>query len=261
MIDYTFSFGDLEAFLLIFVRVSSFVVTAPFFSTTNTPNQTKISFSILFAYLMFVAMPGVTVPSYSTVLGYSILILKEAVTGIIIGLGANLCLSIVQFAGKIADMEIGLSMMQLMNPLDMNDASGFMGTYYQYALVLIMLVTNFHHFFIRALVETYTLIPIGGATFASDKIMSTMVAYMTDYVIISFRLCLPIVASMIMLNAVLGVLAKTSPQMNMFSVGIQIKVLAGLMILFLTIGILPSASDFIFEEMKVMMTSFVEAMQ
>ena len=65
---------------------------------------------------------------------------------------------------------------------------------------------------------------------------------------------------MIMLNAILGILAKVSPQMNMFAVGIQIKVLVGISVLFLTTGMLPGAADFIFRQMKKMVVSFVEGM-
>ena len=63
-----------------------------------------------------------------------------------------------------------------------------------------------------------------------------------------------------LLNAVLGVLAKVAPQMNMFAVGIQLKVLVGLSVLFFTASILPGIADFIFEEMKRMIISFVEGM-
>jgi flagellar biosynthetic protein FliR len=91
--------------------------------------------------------------------------------------------------------------------------------------------------------------------------MITMIQFMTDFITISFRLCLPIVAAMLLLNAILGVLAKTAPQVNMFSVGIQIKIIVGLGILFLTIGTIPSASEFIFKEMKIMVTAMVESLK
>ncbi|HOO28797.1 MAG TPA: flagellar biosynthetic protein FliR, partial [Lachnospiraceae bacterium] len=140
------------------------------------------------------------------------------------------------------------------------ETSGFTGTMYQYAVILLLMVTDMHHYILRALVETYTLIPIGGAKFQSDKIMTTMVQFLSDYVMIAFRICLPVVAAMMILNAVLGILAKTAPQINMFSVGIQLKILTGLTVLFLTISVLPSASEYIFKEMKIMMTAMVESM-
>lgn len=259
MLNYTFSYEDLEFFLLVFVRISCFVFTAPFFSTNNTPRRVKAGFSIFFAFVLYQAVTPHEVPFYNSVLGYSILVLKEAAAGVLLGLGANICLSIVQFAGKIADMDIGLSMMQLMDPLT-RESSGFMGSFYQYTVVLIMLITDFHHYLIRALVETFSLIPIGGAQFSSDALLTTMIQYLEDYMSISFRICLPIVAAMLLLNCILGILAKTAPQINMFSVGIQLKVLLGLGILLLTVGVLPSASEYIFKEMKIMITAVTQSM-
>ena len=260
MINYPFTFEDLEFFLLVFARITAFVFVAPFFSMSNTPRRVRAGFSLLLSILLAQVLTDHNVPSYSTVLGYSILVLKETMTGLIIGLGANICMSIVNFAGKVADMEVGLSMVQLFDPMT-KEGTGFMGSFYQYILVLIMLITNMHHYFLRAIVETFSLIPIGGARFSSEKIMTVMIQFMTDFITISFRICLPIVAAMLLLNAILGVLAKTAPQVNMFSVGIQIKIIVGLGILFLTIGTIPSASEFIFKEMKIMVTAMVESMR
>jgi len=258
MIDYSFTFEDLEFFLLVFIRIASFVFVAPFFSTSNTPRRLKAGFSLMLAYIVTHSMTEHSVPVYSTMLGYSTIVLKEAATGLLIGYGASICMTIVQFAGKISDMDIGLSMVQLMDPVTKQN-SGFVGNIYQYMLILIMLITNMHYFFIKAIVETFDIVPIGMANFASDKLLAVIIRFLVDYVNISFRICLPIVAAMLLLNAVLGVLAKTAPQMNMFSVGIQIKILFGLGILFLTMGVLPSAIDFIVDEMKTMVTLMVES--
>ena len=118
-----------------------------------------------------------------------------------------------------------------------------------------------HRYLLKALVETYQLIPVNGMIFHSDKLFAAMTGFMADYIIIGFRICLPIFAVMILLNAVLGVLAKVSPQLNMFAVGIQMKVLVGITILFVTTSMLPEAADFIFEQMKRTIVTFVEAMR
>ena len=62
---------------------------------------------------------------------------------------------------------------------------------------------------------------------------------------------------MMLLNAILGIMAKVSPQMNMFAVGIQLKVMTGLTVMILITGLMPVASDMIFEEMKKIMVSIV----
>ena len=48
--------------------------------------------------------------------------------------------------------------------------------------------------------------------------------------------------------------------MNMFAIGLQLKVLVGLCVLFITVGMLPGVADFIYTEMKQMMVAFVESM-
>ena len=65
---------------------------------------------------------------------------------------------------------------------------------------------------------------------------------------------------MLITNVILGIMAKVAPQLNMFAVGMQIKLLLGLGVMFLTVGMLPYISDMIFTEMKTMMVTFVEAM-
>lgn len=259
MIDYSFSYNDLEYFLLIFVRMSSFFVTAPFFSTPNVPRRAKAGFAFFISIIVYTAVLPHEVVVYESIIGFSIIVVKEAIAGILIGFGANIVLSITQLAGKIADMEIGLSMVQLFDPIS-RDQSGFMGSIYQYGVFLILLVTNMHHYIIRAFIESYTLIPIGKVKFSSDNIIETVLKFLGDYVSIAFRFCLPIVAAIILLNALLGVLAKTSPQMNMFAVGIQLKIFLGFTVIVLTIGLLPAVSEFLFREMDEMMQLFMKSM-
>ena len=86
MIDYTFTFEDLEFFLLVLTRISSFVFVAPFFSMTNTPRRLRAGFSLLVSVLLFNVLTDHSVPAYSTVLGYSIIVLKEASEIIIISI-------------------------------------------------------------------------------------------------------------------------------------------------------------------------------
>lgn len=78
--------------------------------------------------------------------------------------------------------------------------------------------------------------------------------------VIGFRIALPIFACIMILNCILGVMAKVAPQMNMFSVGMQLKVLAGLLVLLLTMQLLPAVADFIFGEMKRMFVSMIKGM-
>ena len=101
---------------------------------------------------------------------------------------------------------------------------------------------------------------MNGVVFHADSLLQSMTEFMSDYILIGFRIVLPIFCVILLLNAILGVLAKVSPQLNMFAVGIQLKVLAGLPARFLTTGLLPGAADFVYQEMKKMVVSFIGGM-
>lgn len=258
MLEYGFTYGDLEYFLLIFIRVASFVFIAPFFSMSNTPKNVRVALSFFVAFLLYQSMPRQEVV-YDSLIGYTIVILKEVITGLLIGFAANLCSTIVAFAGQIASMEMGLSMASMMDPTTRENTT-VTGVYYNYIILLLLMSSGMHRYFLKALAETYILIPVNGAVLNHEKLLNAMIEFLSDYIIIGFRICLPIFAVMIILNAVLGVLAKVSPQLNMFAVGMQMKVLVGLAILLVTASMLPDAANFIYDQMRRMVATFAETM-
>ena len=259
MINYGFSLYTFEYFLMILVRVATFVYIAPFFGMNNTPNRVKIGFSVFLAIVLFQTIQPEGVLEYSGVIGFAIIVLKEGITGLLIGYAANICNSIIVFSGKVIDMEIGLAMANMYDPIT-KAQSGLTGTMYNYFIMMLLIITNMHHYILRALVDTYQIIPINGAVFDWEHLLGTMVMYMTDMMAIGFRIALPIFACSMILSCILGIMAKVAPQLNMFAVGMQIKVLLGLGIMFLTVVMIPNISDFIFTEMKRMIVSMIEGM-
>lgn len=259
MIDLSFSIYDLEYFLLILTRVSCFIFIAPFFSMSNTPSRVRIALSVFISILLYQSLTPAPAIYYDSVMEYAIIIMKEAICGLLIGLGANICTSILNFAGSVADMETGLSMATLMDPTTKENTS-ITGVLYQYAFMLMLIASGMYRYLFGALADSFKLIPVNGAVFHADKLLDSMITFMSDYIIIGFRIVLPIFCVTLLLNAILGVLAKVSPQMNMFAVGIQLKILVGLSALFLTAGMLPSAADFIYQEMQQLIVSFIGGM-
>ena len=259
MIDVSFSIYDLEYFLLILTRVSCFIFIAPFFSMSNTPARVRVALSVFISILLYQLLTPAQAVFYESVLEYALIIMKEAICGLLIGFSANICTSIVNFAGSVVDMETGLSMATLMDPTTKQNTS-ITGVLYQYAFMMMMIASGMYRYLLGALADSFRLIPVNGTVFHSDNLVEAITTFMSEYIIIGFRIVLPIFCVILLLNAILGVLAKVSPQMNMFAVGIQLKIITGLSVLFITAGILPSASDFIFQEMKQLMVSFVGGM-
>ena len=258
MIDFSFSIYDLEYFLLIFVRVSCFVYIAPYFGMNDTPARIRIGISA-FTAILYETLTPVDAVMFDTVMEYAVIVMKEAIAGLLIGFGANICMAIVNFAGSIADMETGLSMATLMDPAT-RESTSITGVLYQYSFMLMLIASGMYRYLFGALADSFVLIPVNGVVFHADSLLQSMIEFMNDYIMIGFRIVLPIFCATLLLNAILGVLAKVSPQMNMFAVGIQLKVLTGLAAMFLTAGMLPGAADFVYQEMKKMVVSFIGGM-
>ncbi|WP_026509954.1 MULTISPECIES: flagellar biosynthetic protein FliR [unclassified Butyrivibrio] len=255
MIDYTFTYGDLEIFLLILVRVTMFVYIAPFFSMSNTPHPVRIGFSFLLSVLLYGLVPVNTL-DYNTIWGFTLIVLKEFFTGLLIGFAAQICTLISNLAGQISDMQIGLSMVQVMSPGSRENVA-VSAALYQYAFIGMMLVSGLYRYFISALVDSFRLIPVNGAIFNSDKLLNSMLKFVSAYMIIGFRICLPIFIVTFVMNVILGILARVAPQMNMFAVGVQLKMIVGLSMMYITSILLYNASDFIFSNMRQLMTEFI----
>ena len=250
MIDFSFSIYDLEYFLLIFVRVSCFVYIAPYFGMNDTPARIRIGISAFTAILLYETLTPVDAVVFDTVMEYAVIVMKEAIAGLLIGFGANICMAIVNFAGSIADMETGLSMATLMDPAT-RESTSITGVLYQYSFMLMLIASGMYRYLFGALADSFVLIPVNGVVFHADSLLQSMIEFMNDYIMIGFRIVLPIFCATLLLNAILGVLAKVSPQMNMFAVGIQLKVLTGLAAMFLTAGMLPGAADFVYQDSQL----------
>ncbi len=250
----SFTIQDMEYYLLVLMRVSAFVMTAPMFRYNSIPARVKAAISFILSIVVIQTVPVVTV-SYEGVFGFSALVLKEAAAGAILGFMCTLCTYIINFAGQIMDIEMGLSMAQMFDPLS-NSQVTITGNIYNYLFMLLMLVTNMHYYIIRAIIDCFQYYNVGQAVFRQN-LAQIMITFMGDYFLIAVRIVLPVFCCMLLINVVLGVLSKAAPQMNMFVVGMQIKVMVGIVILILLVQTLPTVSDFVFSEMKQVITNVV----
>ena len=257
MLNITISQQDLEAFFLVLVRITAFVSVAPFFGEANVPVRYKLGFSVAFSYLVYLLLPDVTLP-YNTTLGYATLIVKESIVGLLVGFSAFICNTIVLFAGRIIDMDIGLSMANLYDPSTREQVS-LNGSFYQRTIMILFILSGMHLYLLGAMADTFKLIPLGGLSL-NLSLYGTFIGFLTDYFIIGFRIILPIFAVSLIVNCAMGIMTKVAPQIHMFSVGMQIKILVGLLVLFMTVILLPNIADFLFDEMKTMVVDVIRGM-
>lgn len=259
MVNIQLSQYDIEHFLLILMRMASFLVTAPVFSmASTTPRTVKIGFAVALSFLVFPIIPSEEM-IYESMWQYMAVIIKEVAVGVIIGFMANICLNILQFTGKVIDTEIGFAMVSQFDPTT-RDQVTITGTLYTYFIMLLMIVTNMYQYVIRAVIDSYELIPVGGMQLNAGRMMNLILQYVVDCFVIGFRIVLPFFTVTLLLNVILGILAKIAPQMNMFVIGMQLKVLVGLVVMVMTVALLPSVANFVLNEMKTMIVAAIQAL-
>lgn len=257
MIEQTFSIYHLEYYLAIFVRVMGAMAFAPIFGNRTVTRRVRVFLGVACALAVFNANPYVPL-GYSTFLEYTILLLKELIVGLTMGFMSNVTLSIINAAGQFIDREIGFSMVSDFDP-GMNTEITITAEFYNMMIMLVMLCSNMHYFILSALSDSFQLIPLGNVTIDTGTLYDTMVQYIADYFIISIRIALPVMISIMLLNVILGVLAKTAPQMNMFVIGMQLKIFVGFAVLFVTIGFLSNITEYIYKEMQTIVTDVIKA--
>jgi len=248
----------LEAFLLVLVRIACFVSIAPVFGHKSINARLRVLIAACISLTVFVALDP-DMPEYSSVFGFSFLILKEAAVGLALGFVSSLVMAIIAMSGEFIDREIGFSMAQ---SFDIN--SGGMTTItanmYDKLVYLIILISNLHYFILKAVVRSFEVIPLGRFNMNVPFLYTQIIDFIVEFFVLGFRIAMPIFIAATILNIILGVMTKSSPQMNMFAIGIQMKIILGMLALSVVTMFIPNITNYLMEKMDSMLTSLLGGM-
>ena len=235
-----------ELFLLILVRMSSLFVITPVFGGRNVPSYLKIAFAFFCSVILVTLIKDVAVDA-TNVYSYAALILKELAIGIILGYTSYLVFSALFLAGQIIDTQIGFGMVNVLDP--MHDSQiPLTGNFIYIITLLIFVMMNGHHVLLTALFKSYNVLPINSFAF-NDVLYNNMLNIFFETFALGFKISIPILAASLLAEISLGILAKTVPQMNVFVVGMPLKVGVGLVTLLAMMPMFITAMDLTFDKM------------
>jgi len=226
----------LAKFFLIFARVSSFFFTVPVFSYRTVPAPVKIGISFCLSYIAYFAVMAEPVQFNET---YILLLLKEIVIGLALGLLASIMFSAVQVAGGFIDFQMGFSIANVIDP-QTGAQTPIMGQYLYIFAILFLLATDGHHLLIDGIYYSFRFIRPDQFVnpFSDENVAELAVKSFAVMFGIALQISVPIVASLFLVDVALGILARTVPQLNVFVVGLPLKILSSFTILFLVIGVM-----------------------
>lgn len=247
--------NDLPVFLLIFVRIAAFFVTAPLFSYRNIPVATKV---IIVLALAFFAGFTIDRPDLLIDFNYVLLIIKEAIVGLGIGLIAMIMLYAVQVAGGFIDLQMGFAIANIIDP-QTGAQTPLLGQYFYVFALLFLLSIDGHHLLLDGVFNSYHLIPVDELfiPFSDGRIVQHVTASFMKMFVIAYQMAIPVVASLFLVDIALGIIARTVPQVNVFVVGLPLKIFVSFVVLLVSFSVIFSMVDYLFEEMFNVMRTLI----
>ncbi|NLU09630.1 MAG: flagellar type III secretion system protein FliR [Tepidanaerobacter acetatoxydans] len=211
-------------YLLILFRCLGFLILTPVFGRREIPLQIKIGLAALLSFIVYPIIPELKLNSNLWIVAAGIL--RELMAGITMGYAAFLLFSSLYLAGGIIDLEMGFGMVNVLDPQS-NTQVPLMGNYYYILTILLFLTVNGHHMLISTIIKSYDLLPLGEPVYRKGLLNVIMISF-KDMFILGVQIALPITAIIFLTDLSLGIIARTVPQMNVFIVGLPLKIAIGM---------------------------------
>lgn len=251
MIDW----AELTLFLYITARMSGFVLFSPILGRRNIPGIFRSGFIlVLSVFVAFFAERQVRVPG-STV-EFASCILLELALGYLLGLVTHFFFYIPQLAGHTIDTQMGMTMNQVYDASAQANLS-VTGMLLNTLMLLLFFAAGGHHTLLRLMLTSQEIVPFGAVTLGTEA-ANALLELFIECTVLAVKLCMPILAAELIGQLGMGILMKVIPQINVFSINIELKVLIGLAMLLLLLApfseFLLEAERAMFDSMKTLLT-------
>ena len=229
--------AQIEAFILVFLRMSAIIVLMPVFGDQVVPARVKAGLAFILTVLIYPALSiPVTLPAMDNTVLTFVRMGGEIIVGATIGFAARIVFAAVQMAGELVGIQMGVSIANVIDPITSTQVSILSEFFYLVAL-LVFLTVDAHHIFIAAMSDSYKTVPMLGIHFGSG--MAREMLFLTQAMFVTgLKISAPVMAVLLFINVGLGIVARTVPQINVFIVGFPLQLAAGLIFMGLSMPFL-----------------------
>ncbi|MEC2073121.1 flagellar biosynthetic protein FliR [Alkalihalophilus marmarensis] len=246
----------LPAFLLVFVRVLAFFSVLPIYGHRSIPTTHKIGLALMLSWIMIFTLDTPEVLIDAT---FFLLVIKEILVGLSVGLIAMILLYAVQVAGGFIDFNMGFMIANVVDPQTGAQSPLIGGYLYTFAL-LFLLAVNGHHLLLDGIFYSYQFVPMDQVflPFGQENIVHYIATTFNAMFIIAFQMAFPIVGSLFLVDVALGMVSRAVPQMNVFVVGMPLKILVGLPLLIVYMSVFIMVVQKLFDQMVLAMRTLLQ---
>jgi len=234
-----FTVDQIQYFLLIFVRISTVIALLPIFGSAQIPLQIKVAISFVLSMILFpmVMSSHPQFPGTFSLGLFVLLVLKEAMVGLVIGYLTQFLFTAVQLAGQLVDTEMGFGFVEVADPFT-EEPITVLGQFQIIIFTILFLVFNGHYFLILSIQKSFEILPLFTAHLPGAKEAFHVTSMMANVFVLALRFAAPIYVTLILTEMALGVVARTVPQINIFFVGMPLKIALGLGVMIIALPML-----------------------
>lgn len=223
------SVNDFIGFTLVLARIAGLFAAIPLFGGKRTPQTVKAA-AILAMTLVLFPIVRTNIPRMPTdAISLAILVIREILVGFSLSLLSQVIFAAIEFCGQLVSMQMGLSMASMLDP-DAGQQTPDIATLQGLLGMLLFMTLGVHHVFIRAIIESYDLIPVG-AWHISGGLIHFIISAVFGLFVLAIKLAAPVMVSILGADVVLGIMARSFPQMNIFMISFPLKIGLGFLVL------------------------------
>ena len=213
-------------FLLIATRLSAMMIVAPVLGSRNIPMRVRAGLIILVSFVALppVAAEGGVVPTHAAAIAG--LAVKEAMVGLAFGLVAQMLFAAIQTAGAYVDLGAGFAIAQSFDPTT-NSSVSVLGRYYNLLAITAFVAMGGVQLLVGGVVRSFLLAPPLEQV-NPLAIIAGVLGRADDILLIAVQISAPLLGAMVVADITLGIISRSVPQMNVFIVGLPIKMAVAL---------------------------------
>jgi len=215
------------ALILVFIRLTSFFLVAKSLFPKGTPPILKgaIGMILSFAIISGINYQVVLEINNNYMLVYSVV--SEIMSGVILGFIANMIFEFIRMAGGYMDIQIGLSMMNILDPSSETTSTPFSNLSYFISMVIFFIIDG-HHLLIKCLIQSFKVVNIGQNIVFQDTFSVVLDAF-REYFVVGVKIAIPLVLIIIITDLCMALVSRTVPAINVMILGMPVKMVVGLL--------------------------------
>jgi flagellar biosynthetic protein FliR len=258
MVTLSIPLNQILGFLLIFLRVESILFSAPIFDNQSAPVLFKVGFALSISFLLYPLL-AINVDGFrSSLVLFVLMAASEVAVGLLIGFAVRTLFSGIQLAGQIAGFQMGLTVANVIDPSSRVQVP-ILSQFFNLFAILIFLSINAHHWFVKALTESFILVPPLGYQLNS-ALVPPILTLVGNIFVVAIKVSAPILVALLLTTVALGLLARTVPQIQIFVVAMPLKIFVGLFFVTLTLPFLAGYLKDLFSGLGYLLFGLIRSM-